>query len=231
MLDTILRSLAREGLPTDLTTPPPVRLNSMTEWAPMAHVAGQTLHRWITIDHWGADDLSRELHSWRTLGDMVVTKLPMVIHVICIGQVRNGRRASAWARAWKHPTMPSLQMRFKGKQPGAFKGWKPLYFADAHVDADAWVEQMWKEGAAQELVTHTSVKMPTPAQCAEVLRDILAESAEMKILIDESTPWSVLPMSRNACDGIAPCPFQQVCYGDNVTDINNLGLYRKREAG
>jgi hypothetical protein len=203
----------------------------MTEWAPMAHVAGQTLHRWITIDHWGADDLSRELHSWRTLGDMVVTKLPMVIHVICIGQVRNGRRASAWARAWKHPTMPSLQMRFKGKTPGAFKGWKPLYFADTHVDADAWVEQMWKEGAAQDLITHISVKMPTPAQCAEVLRDILAESAEMKILIDESTPWSVLPMSRNSCDGIAPCPFQSVCYGDNVTDINNLGLYRKREAG
>jgi hypothetical protein len=229
MLQTTLRSLAREGLPTTPLNFPPVRLNSQVEWVPMAQSDGQTLHRWISIDHWGEDDLIRELHSWRTLGDIATTRMPMMIHVVEIGQMRKGRRASLWARAWKHPTMPNLGMRFKGKLPNALKGWKPLYLADTHVDPDAWVEQMWKEEAAQGLVHHISVKVPTDAQCALILKDILSEAIRMRELQEENTSWSSLPMSRNACDGLGvTCPFQHVCYGDGVTRIEKLGLYQLR---
>ena len=230
MLDTILLSLTREGIPSQLAESPPIKLNSMVSWAPLAHVEGQTLHRWLTLDHWGEEDMIRELHSWRTLGDVAMTKLPMIIHVIEVGQVRNGRRASAWTRAWKHPTMPSLQMRFKGKLPGAFKGWKPLYFSDAHVEATEWVEQMWKEGAARGLIHHVRVNVPSPAHCVAVEQDILSEAMRIHELSVEQAHWTAMPMSRNACDQWTPCSFQPICYADGIVQIEKLGNFKRRLA-
>lgn len=230
MLDTTLRALARAGLPPQLKVAPPVRLNSRVEWAPLAQFDGQSLHRWLTIDHWSESNLARELHSWRVMGDVAITKLPMVVHVVEIGQVRNGRRASPWVRGWKHPTMPSLPMRFKGKLPGAFKNWKPIYMDEARVDAYAWVEQMEAEGITKDLIHQISVKVPSDAQCAMVVRDVLSETIRIQEVTEERTPWDALPMSRNACDFPLPCPFQYVCYGDGLVQIENLGIYQARIA-
>jgi len=231
LLDVLLRSVARQGVPKALKEHPPVRLNSLTAWEPLSYLADGVLHRWITLDSWGEDDLSRELHSWRVIGDVAVTKLPLVLHVIEIGQTRNGRRATAWVRAWKHPAMPSLQMRFRKKDGKEFKGYLPYHLADhRELDVDAWVEQLWREGAAEELLHELRVNVPTELQCAEVVRDILTESVMMRVLNVESTSWRDLPMSRNACDTFYPCPFQEVCYsGGSLVEIQSMGLYRKRE--
>jgi hypothetical protein len=226
MLDSLLRSIAREGVPS-LQPLPPVRLTSQLEWQPLAQSDGQTLHRWLMIDRWGEDDLSRELHSWKTLGDIATTRLPMTIHVLEIGRMWNGRRSSPWTRGWKHPTMPSLPMRFKGKTKNAFKSWKPVYLAGGRVDADDWVEQLWTEGAAQELMKRIEVRAPSDAQAAQVVRDILMEASRMRVLEEERTHWSALPMSRGACDLWQACPFQSVCYSPEppqVVRVEELGF-------
>jgi len=230
MLDTTLRSMARAELPPQLREVPPVRLNSGVEWLPLAQSDGQSLHRFISVDRWDDAARYRELHSWRVMGDVAVTGLPMILHIVEIGQMRSGRRASLWARAWKHPTMPSLSMRFKGKLPGAFKGWKPLYLSDSHVSADDWVEQMWKEGAAQDLLHQVQVKVPQEHQRAAVVRDVLQEAIAIRELTEDEAAWSDLPMSRNACDGIVPCEFQSVCYSDGLIEIEKLGFRPRLES-
>jgi hypothetical protein len=227
MLETILRAAARMGLPA-LTESPVVRLNSATEWSPLAFAAADGLHRIITIDRWTEEDLARELHSWYVVGDMAATELPLTIHVIEIGQSRNGRRASPWARGWRHPTMRNAKrIRFAHKDGTTFKGWIPVYLADERdLDPAEWVDAMFTEGVAQAAWRTIPIAMPSAEQAAETVRQILAEAARMSVLISErrSCGWRELPMSRAACDGMTPCGWQGACYGvDN--NLTNSGLY------
>jgi hypothetical protein len=227
LIDTVLRGVVLQGLPKGLNEHPAVGLNSIVQWLPLSHLSEGMLHRWVTIDHWFDQDLSRELHSWRTLGDVATTRLPMTIHVIEIGQARNGRRHSSWTRGWHHPGLASLPLRFKRKDGKSFQGWKPVYLSESRIDPSAWVEQAWKEGALGEVMHNIVVNVPSEGQCAKVLSDILVESLAMRET--EGDSWQMQPMSRNACDDWVPCPFQTVCYGDAV-DVASLG-FRPREQG
>lgn len=232
MIDTILRAAASWGLPP-LTDSPIVRLNSITSWQPLAFAASsaanESLHRIITVDRWTDDNLAREAHSWYVTGDIAATRRPMTLHVIEIGQVRNGRRASAWARAWQHPTMPTLKLRFAHKDGSTFKGWKPIYLADSRkLDPAEWVKRMDAEGAAESLTRHIKIDVPTDALCEDTTRQIMLEASRASVLLSErrSAPWRSLPMSRGACDSIAaPCPWQHACY-ESATDLTSLGLYQ-----
>lgn len=234
MLSTILPSIVRRGL-TALADTPEVKLSERVGWKPKSWLGGDgRLHRWITVDHWGQADLSRELHSWWTLGDVAATRTAMVIHVVEIGQTRNGRRQSPWARAWKHPAMPNLRLRFRRVDGSEFRGYAPFYLADqSRVDAVAWVDQMWQEKAAEPLMHDVQADVPGDVACDIVTRDILAEAAAMRDLLTDrgTSPFHVLPMSRGACDGFVPCPWQSVCYATQVADPSSLGLYQRRSAG
>jgi hypothetical protein len=231
LLDTVLRAVAYERVPK-LSEVPPARLNSSIAWRFLSHAdESGTLHRWITVDSWGEDDLARELHGWYVFGDMAMAQQPMVLHVIVVGQVRAGRRASLWARAWQHPSIPTLRIRFRRSEGQSFNGWKPYRIADHHdVDADAWVEQMYKEGAAQELMRTVNVKLPGPDVLSDTARQVMTEARAMQELALErgSTTYLALPMSRGACDGLVPCPFQSVCYSTNISNPKDLGLYQLR---
>lgn len=231
MLDTILRAAARWALPA-LVDSPTVRLNSSVEWAPLAAMdAGGELHRIVTVDRWDEGALARELHSWYVFGDICATRHSMTLHAIEIGQTRKGRRASAWARGWKHPAMPNLRMRFVRADGSAFNGWKPMYLADyPHSDVQLWVDQMYEEGVAQALVHHIPVAVPEESVVADTLRQMMIEARRADVLISEraSTPWSALPMSRAACDGpLVPCAWQYACH-QTVTDLSTIGLYVAR---
>lgn len=232
MIETILRASARVGLPK-LSESKKVKCGALM-WQPLAFTAEDGLHRIVTIDRWTETDLARELHSWYVVGDMAVTGLPLTIHVIEIGQSRGGRRASAWARGFRHPTMKNAQrIRFLHKDGTTFKGWTPVWLADeSSLDAGEWVDAMMREGAVARLWHTIPVAMPTDAQRAETVRQILAEGARASVLISErrSTPWSALPMARAACDGMVPCPWQGACYGGD-SNLTNTGLYILREKG
>ena len=174
----------------------------------------------------------REMHSWSVIGDIVMARAPLVLHVIEIGRQLKGRRASAWARGWKHPGLPNLKMRFRRTDGSSFQGWKPVYAADSSdMDYDEWVDKMWEEGAAQSLVHHVTAEAPIDSIADRAMREILQEGNAMRELITErdSSPWSVLPMSRNACDAYYPCPFQLCCYNPTVVDPQVLGMYQLRK--
>lgn len=228
MLNTIIHSLARLTLLT-IKDVPPSKLNSWLEWRPLCHQddSGQ-LHRWITVDSWTENDLMRELHSWYVTGELAVLKVPMILHVIIIGRMQKGRRASPWARAWQHPGIPTLRLRFKH-----FEGWKPVYLSDREVEMDAkeWVDSMWKEGVAQDLVRHVSVSVPQDNICADTTRQIMLEASAMRDLLNDRTSFKALPMARVTCDAShAPCHFQPVCFNSNLVTVEELGLYKPRTA-
>jgi hypothetical protein len=235
MVTTILRAAGRMGL-ARMEESAVVRLNSATEWAPLAFTGEDGLHRIVTIDRWTEDDLVRELHGWFVAGDMAATGLPLTLHVIEIGQQRGGRRASAWARAWRHPTMRNAsRLRFLHKDGTTFKGWNPVWLADEpSLDPAAWVDIMFAEGAAQRLWHRIPVAIPSAAQAADTIRQILAEGARASVLISEraSAGWRSLPMCRAACDGYGsvPCGWQGACY-DTVENLTTTGLYVLRDRG
>ena len=231
MLATILITLSRITL-LALREVPAVHLSSQVSWRVLAHAdESGVLHRWLTIDHWGESDLYRELHGWRTIGDIVTAGTPMTLHIVEIGQERGGRRASPWARAWRHPRMPGRPLRFRYPTTGT-DGWKSVYLADTReVSPEEWVELMWQERMAEELLRHVNVNVPSEDTCSETKRQIMLEAMSVQEALTErgSTPWSVLPMSRGACDGIVPCAFQYVCYADVGTTPESTGLYQIRK--
>jgi hypothetical protein len=231
MISTILTGIARLTL---LVTKgvPPVRLSSRLSWRTLspADESGM-LHRWITVDHWDQTRLMREMHGWRVFGDIAITGRPLTLHVIVIGQERKGRRASPWARAWKHPTMPKLKLRFKRNDGSSFNGWLPVYLADdPYGDVDAWVDQMYREEAARELIVHVPINTPSESVCAGTRAQVMLEGSHMlDAWVDRgAVPWSSWPMSRGACDGMVPCVFQYLCHAETVQDPEKVGLYQRR---
>ena len=229
MLDTILRAIGKLTL-LCIKDVASVRLNSQFSWSPLAHQddSGQ-LHRWITVDSWSDDDLMREMHSWYVTGDIALTRMPMMLHVIVIGRMYKGRRASPWARAWQHPGIPTLRLRFKH-----FENWKPVYLADrpGDEDADSWVEQLYKEGVVPSLMHHVMVNVPSVAVCIDTQQQVMLEASAMRDLLNDTSlaSYRAVPMSRPACDGMVPCHFQPVCFNDKLVTIDSLGLYKERES-
>lgn len=228
MLSTIIISLSKLILLT-LREPRTVALGSSATWHPLSWAdESGALHRWITVDRWGTDELAREGHSWYVLGDIAVSRVPMTLHVIEIGQQRKGRRASPWARAWQHPGLPNRKLRFLQKDGTPFHGWKPVYLADVGMDVGEWVETMWTEGAAQALLHHVEVVVPPNSVCDDTVRQILWEAAAIRELVEERASGGYLaqPMSRGACDaGHVACPFQEICYSVTPVDVLATGLY------
>lgn len=221
LIDTVIHGLAHGPLPV-LADHPPAPLNSTLEWRFTTPVdeAGR-LHRFVVTDSWSNDSLTREVHSWRTIGDLVVSEAPLTIHAIVLGQSRHYRHHSAWARAFRHPSIPALRVRFQSKDPKgeSLRAWKPVWFVEQPAgDAAEWVELASEEGAIAPLLPTFNVAVPPPTTCAKVRAELSVEGAKLREALVErdSTRWREWPMSRNACDGLIPCPYQTACYGDAV---------------
>jgi hypothetical protein len=229
MLETIIRCVGRLVL-LKVKHLDNVRLDNDTLWQPSAWAddSGE-LHRWITVSNWNEDALARELHGWHTFGDMAVLGLPMTLHAIHIGAMRNGRRASTWARGWRHPVINKL--RFRQTDGTAFKGWRATFLADqSPANWDGWAEQIHREGAASALMSHVRVNVPTDATIADTQRQIRSEAAAIRFLVESQTQFHMLPMSRSACDGLVPCMWQHACYSDTPSDVSRFhGIYRSRQ--
>jgi len=225
LLDSVLHGLARTELPV-LHDPQPVRLTSSMEWKFLswADDSGQ-LHRFLTVDVWDDEALSREMHSWRTFGDLVIGQVPLVLHVIILGQHRNGRHQSPWTRTYRHPAMPAIHWNFTKPEDTQ---WKPLYLADQNkVGMEDWIEMAWAQGAIQPLMQSMLVEQPTESVRRDTLSQIVMEASRMRELVGED--WASQPMSRGACDLYVPCPMQSICYSPAPVNISNLALYSPRK--
>jgi hypothetical protein len=230
MLDVALRYLGTTPIPV-LHDPQPRPLSPFVSWkfGSWADDSG-ALHRWLTVDRLDADALARELHSWRTIGDVAVARVPMTLHVVELGPSRNGRHSSAWARAYKHPGLASLRIRFNKPEETA---WKPFWFADQReYGVEEWLEIGQKQRAFEKLVREVPVACPTDAACLDVQAQVMLEAAEMRRLLGNGTEYQHLPMSRPACDTWYPCSYQEVCYSPapQLVDIDSVGLYVRRKS-
>jgi hypothetical protein len=249
MLGTVLTAIARLVLLT-LTRPASIPLSAASlaaedcAWLPLSWLDDSgTLHRWLTCDHWTEEVLAREAHSWHVIGDMVMLDAPMMLHAIEIGQQRNGRRHSPWARCYKHP-LAAGGCRFQrpdgagGWRPLSGKGWKPLWYVDqTKPDPEAWVDLMDADHVTPSLLHHTTIAQPSAAQAGRIRGEIGRLAREMRrALADALTPESPMevPMARAACDPIGgPCPLQVACFSEDYTraGIASSGLYQIRGGG
>lgn len=237
MLSTILCSLSRLTL-LKVSPAPPVSLTPAVTWKVTSLADDSSaLHRWITVASLDDDTLARELHGWHVAGDICATRLPLTLHIILIGQQRNGRRGSPWARGWRHPSIPGSRTRFRKLDGSALKKtFEPVYLADepAHdtpkVIAE-WVNAMEREGVPETLIHHIPVDVPSDAACEDTVAQMASEAAAMRVARMEirSSPYFAYPMSRNACDGFSPCAWQPCCYSSRVIDPASLPLYQVRK--
>lgn len=239
MLSTILRATQPIAHLPVLSPSTAAPLSPTKQWLPLAMVdEGGVLHRVTTTDRVDDAWMARELHSWYVFGDVAATRREMVIHVVEIGQQRDGRRASAWARGWKHPAMSALRMRFVKKGGEGFSKWSPVYLADnssrSHED---WAQQLVAEGVAGTLIKEIRVAVPPSRVCDDTVAQVLAEGIRMKRLVDErgSSSWRTQPMHRAACDSNASgagCPFQYCCHSAGSDTLNpaDSGMFRERMA-
>jgi hypothetical protein len=227
MFDTILASVAKTPLLT-VRESPAIALSPSVTWQPRSwrDESGQ-LHRWLTIDDWDESAFAREMHSWRTIGDIAATRSPMMIHVIEIGRATAGGRSCPWSRAWRHPGLRTLPYRFRKPTGGELSsGWLPYHYNDTRDDAMEWAGRLVAEGEYERATHHLMMESPTDAQASAVVRDVLVESLAMRNSAERS--WRDIPMSRGACDAWTPCPYLPACYGNDTSDLVTLGLFQRR---
>lgn len=225
LLDVLITALPRLGIPQGLESG---RVIPEHSWSLSSFAGRDELHRWITVDHWDEARQRAELHSWWVAGDVAAANLPMMIHVLEIGQMRKGQRSSLWVRGYRHPKMANVKrVRFQMRsREGSFRAWTPVRLADLRMDVEEWVEMLFEDEVPQLLTRTIRVAPPDPhKQGRTFLHDLEYEYARAGQL---SPVWSELPMSRGSCDGFVPCPFQSICYED--VDPETSGLFVPREA-
>jgi hypothetical protein len=245
MLATIGTALSRLTLLAvrELEALPIPSTEGEVSWQPRAWAdESGVLHRWVTVDSWGDDDLARECHGWPVFGDIVMADAPLTLHVVEIGRQRDGRRQSPWARAFRHPMLAG-RFRFqrrdhhsKGGHQALQGDWKPLWYADQpQPDPEAWVDLMDGDAVTPGLLHHIAIAQPSDAVRQDTLRQLAEVSREMARTAQRlplPPDGMRLPMARGACDGWVPCPLQQMCYREHPEkDIGAIGLYQLRAAG
>lgn len=232
VLETVLLTLSKQPI-LKLVPMTSKKLGEGLEWVFLAHMdENGELHRHITVDRYDEDRLAQELHSWYVFGDLCMSRKPMHLHFIEIGQMRDGRRHSPWARAYQHDVIAN-RIKFQRKGGKSLQGdsWKSVYLADSNkYDAEFWVSAMQQEGVADGLIHHADVTVPTQEHISECRRHIKTEANQMEQWIAQVVNPRIVPMARAACDSPLPCSYQAFCFAPSPeVDIAGLGLYKPRK--
>lgn len=233
MAEVLARAIRQPSQVEGLNPHPAVQVGTTgLEWQPEAYLVGggTRLMRVVLVDHWDDDRLMAELHGWRTIGDVCVTKLPMTIRVLVIGQSRGGRRTGHWTRARQHPRSKQLRFARRHERADGFaESWTTVWREDSGVGVDAWVEQMARDGVLIESAFEKRVTVPGPYACGQVLEDIRRIGDEIQLT--QTEPKLQFPMNRSACDSVihGPCRFQCVCLAPSEITPGETGLFTRRE--
>jgi hypothetical protein len=249
-LAEVLARASRQPTGEPVTLHPAVKVTGTgIVWQPDSYLVdgGTRLMRVVLAASWDDDRQLSELHSWRTVGDICTTGLPMTIRVLVIGASHNGKRHGHWSRARQHPYDKSIRFQRRQAREEFNATYKTVWREQCHIAADKWIEQMSRDGVLREVAFTRNVRVPEGRQRDLVIEDIVRVAGEIgKMGRDhyqgqgqgqghDQDIFPLFPMTRSACDmagpGRGPCLFQAVCYSPVEISPGETGLFRKREPG
>ncbi len=170
---------------------------------------GAYLRRIVLASNWSDDRHYGECRSWFSLGEVAAYGLPMQQVVIVLGQNRNGKRHSAWAKGLRHPRNKQLRFRKKHDVSEPFKeSWLPVWREDFDdISTHDWLEAMLCDGVLQDLCFRVDIAAPEKAARQQIL-DMAARKLDRMAALEE------LPDTQfTGCDWPKPCIFRVPCHG------------------
>lgn len=232
-LAEVLARILRQPSAEPLEIHPLVKIGDH-QWQPQSYLidGGMRLMRIVICDHWDDDRQLAELHSWRTVGDVSSTGLPMTLRILVIGQSQEGRRHSFWTKGQQHPRNKQLRFTRKHAKSEGFAGsWQTVWREESGISAQVWLEQMARDGVLKELAFNRQVKVPSKEQREKALTDIARIGHEMELVRFEKAAHCLEPMTRSACDDPirGQCPFQCVCFSPIEISPADTGVFRSKK--
>jgi hypothetical protein len=227
-LADILTTHLRKGTESPWERPPVVEIASGVTWETSAFLepSGEKLRRVILVDHWGEDRNYSELHSWYTLGEMAVYRMPMTEVVLALGASRDGKRHSPWTKGLLHPRNKKLRFRRikRTKFEGFTETWIPIWREDYdQIARETWLAGMEEDDVLQDLCFLVDVPMQ-PKSVLDKFREMACRKLE-QLYKRERLPGG----SLSVCDDVrqGPCPFQKCCYSVPEGLPENTGFIRR----
>jgi len=170
---------------------------------------GSHLRRIVLVTSWSDDRHYSECRSWFSLGEVCAYGLPMQQVVIVLGQNRNGKRHSPWAKGLRHPANKKLRFRKKNDVSEGFKNtWLQVWREDFDdISTHDWLQAMLADGVLQDVCFNVDIPVPEKSARQAIL-DMAARKLE-KVQNLDSLPDPQL----TGCDWPRPCIFRVPCHG------------------
>jgi hypothetical protein len=202
LLTTMIRALEPPwARPADKT------MGTLT-WVSSAFLApsGLRLHRVLLVDRWSDERAKAERLGWRCLGEQSVYELPMTVHVVVLGQRRNGKHVGPFTQGYLHPRSRTLRIRKKTGE-GFSKEWTKCWREEQDtISRDKWIDQMHADGVMEDSIFEINCDPPAAKLASEIR--LLAERKLRQI--QEAT--KIPDMNPGSCWWPTPCQFAWGCW-------------------
>jgi len=192
-------------------------------WASSAFLdpSGVRLHRVLIVDRWSDERSKAEQYSWKSLGEQSVYELPMTIHVVVIGQRRNGKHIGPFSQGYLHPRSRTLRIR-KRTGEGFSKDWTRVWREEQDTISRAkWIDQINEDGVMQDAIFTLDCD-PPPIKLASEIR-ALAESRMRQIQETKKAPG----MNISQCWWPTACAFRHCCWVSHQEPSERTGFVKK----
>jgi hypothetical protein len=188
-----------------------VQLGDGPVWTSGAYIdpSGLKLRRIVLVSAWNNDRHYSECRSWFSLGEICAFGLPMQMAVVVLGQRRDGKRHSPWAKGLRHPANKKLRFRKKHDVASGFKDtWRPVWREDFDdIGTNDWLQAMLDDGVLEDVCFPVTIDIPEKAarqRIVEMAARKLERLAAMKTVPDPQL---------TGCDWPKPCIFRRPCHG------------------
>jgi len=210
IVTTLLRSNDLRARPADKTT-------GTSTWVSSAYlgVSGLRLHRVLLVSRWSSERSKAEKYAWETLGEQSVYELPMTIHIVVLGQRRDGKHHGPFSKGYLHPHGRMLRIRKRSGE--SFSGrWLQAWREEQDtISRDKWIEQMDADGVMQDSLFTIECE-PPPAKLSSEIRHL----AERKLRQIQET-MKVPDMNPSSCWWPVPCQFSECCWKFQEPSLRN----------
>lgn len=168
--------------------------------------SGVRLHRVLLVDRMSDERIKAERCSWRTLGEMSAYELPQTIHILALGQRRNGKHVGPFSQGFLHPRSRSLRIR-KRTGEGFSGAWTKCWREEQDtLSRDHWIDAMREDGVLQDAILEIDCE-PPGVKLASEIRQLAAR--KLRQIQDKTTP----DMSPSQCWWPVPCQFaEEACW-------------------